>query len=137
MNIIQFKFEIRNTWQTTKWRDICKDNTRNWQGGFIDERNIFIDGTHIKANVNTRKYENAVIEKSTKFYEEELIKEINVDRAKHNKKPLKKEQRPKTKNVKVSTVDPEYGIFHKGERNVVFDCNANLTCDINNYINWK
>ncbi|MFV0423987.1 MAG: transposase [Bacilli bacterium] len=64
--------------------------------GFIDETNIFIDGTHIKANANTHKYENAVIEKSTKFYEEELIKEINIDRAKHNKKPLKK--REKTRN---------------------------------------
>ncbi len=61
--------------------------------GFIDETNIFIDGTHIKANANTHNYENAVIEKSTKFYEEELIKEINEDRASHNKKPLKKKRK--------------------------------------------
>lgn len=61
--------------------------------GFIDETNIFIDGTHIKASANTHNYENAVIEKSTKFYEEELIKEINEDRASHNKKPLKKKRK--------------------------------------------
>ncbi len=61
--------------------------------GFIDETNIFIDGTHIKANANTHNYENAVIEKSTKFYEDELIKEINEDRANHNKKPLKKKRK--------------------------------------------
>ncbi len=61
--------------------------------GFIDETNIFIDGTHIKANANTHKYENAVIDATSRFYEEELIKEINIDRAKHNKKPLKKKRK--------------------------------------------
>ncbi len=61
--------------------------------GFIDESNIFIDGTHIKANANTHNYENAVIEKLTRFYEEELVNEINEDRAKHNKKPIKKKKK--------------------------------------------
>ncbi len=64
--------------------------------GFIDETNIFIDGTHIKANANTHNYENAVIEKSTRFYEEELIKEINQDRVNHNKKALKKKSKKLT-----------------------------------------
>jgi transposase len=44
--------------------------------GFIDEENIFIDGTHIKAQANNHKYVNAVVEKSARFYETELQKEI-------------------------------------------------------------
>ena len=57
--------------------------------GFIDDENIFIDGTHIKANANTHKYRHEVIEASAKVYEDALIEEINKDRALHNKKPLK------------------------------------------------
>lgn len=57
--------------------------------GFIDDENIFIDGTHIKANANTHKYRNEVIEASAKVYEDALMEEINRDRALHNKKPLK------------------------------------------------
>ena len=57
--------------------------------GFIDDENIFIDGTHIKANANTHKDRNEVIEASAKVYEDALIEEINKDRALHNKKPLK------------------------------------------------
>ncbi len=39
-----------------------------------------------------------------------------------------------TKNIKKSTVDPDSGIFHKGEHKVVFAYNANVACDSNNYI---
>ena len=34
--------------------------------GFIDDENIFIDGTHIKANANNHKYKNEVIEESAR-----------------------------------------------------------------------
>lgn len=57
--------------------------------GFIDDENIFIDGIHIKANANTHKYRNEVIEASAKVYEDALMEEINKDRALHNKKPFK------------------------------------------------
>ena len=57
--------------------------------GFIDDENIFIDGTHIKANANTHKYKNQVIEESAKVYEEALQTEITKDRENHGKKPLK------------------------------------------------
>lgn len=58
--------------------------------GFIDEENVFIDGSHIKANANNHKYQKSMIEKSVKFYEAELQKEITKDREEHGKKPLKK-----------------------------------------------
>jgi len=56
--------------------------------GLIDEENVFIDGTHIKANANNKKHRNTIAQKSVKFYEKELQKEIEKDREEHGKKPL-------------------------------------------------
>lgn len=103
--------------------------------GFIDEESIFIDGTHIKANANNHKYKKSTIEKSVKFYEKELSDEINKDRLKHDKKPLKKKGNDvEYKNIKESTTDSESGVFHKGEHKKVFAYAANVACDKNNYI---
>lgn len=54
--------------------------------GLIDENNVFIDGTHIKANANNHRYKKAMVKKSVKYYEEELQKEIEKDRLEHEKK---------------------------------------------------
>lgn len=102
--------------------------------GFIDEENIFIDATHIKANANTHKCENKKVEKSAKFYEEELTKEINEDRNKHGKQGVKKSKKKEEKNQKISTTDPDSGLFHKGEHKKVFAYTASVACDANNFI---
>lgn len=102
---------------------------------FIDKENVFIDGSHIKANANNHKYQKAMVEKSTKFYEAELQKEIAKDREEHGKKPLKEDDsEPEKKEIKQSTTDPNSGVFHKGEHKKVFAYNANVACDRNNYI---
>lgn len=104
--------------------------------GFIDDENIFIDGTHIKANANTHKSTNQVIQESVRYYENELQNEIDKDRNDHGKKPLKREENTDvaTKNIKQSTTDPESGMFHKGEHKKVFAYASNTACDKNNYI---
>lgn len=102
--------------------------------GFIDTESIFIDGTHIKASANNRKSQNQVVEQSVKFYEEELQAEIARDREAHGKKPLKEKETIETKTIKVSTTDPECGVFHKGEHKKVFAYTSNTACDRNNYI---
>ena len=104
--------------------------------GFIDDENIFIDGTHIKANANTHKYKNQVIEESAKVYEEALQTEITKDRENHGKKPLKEKNTTEEvkKNIKISTTDPESGLFHKGEHKKVFAYASNTACDKNNFI---
>ena len=104
--------------------------------GFIDDENIFIDGTHIKANANTHKYKNEVVEESVKVYEAALQVEITTDRDNHNKKPLKEKIKTEDvkKNVKVSTTDPESGLFHKGEHKKVFAYTSNTACDKNNFV---
>jgi transposase len=105
---------------------------------FIDEESIFIDGTHIKANANNKKHRNTIVQKSVKFYEKELQKEIEKEREEHGKKPLKDKNDddcpPPTKNKKESTTDPESGLFHKGEHKKVFEYTANTACDKHNYI---
>ncbi|MBE6050110.1 MAG: hypothetical protein E7214_05440 [Clostridium sp.] len=64
------------------------------------------------------------------------MEESNKDRALHNKKPLKEPttQKDFKKNVKISTTDPESGLFHKVEHKKVFAYTANTACDKNNYV---
>lgn len=103
--------------------------------GFIEDETVFIDGTHIKANANNHKYKNEIVEKSARYYEAELQKEITADRAEHGKKPLKeKASAPETKEIKSSTTDPDCGVFHKGEHKKVFAYGANVACDAHNYV---
>lgn len=62
--------------------------------GFVDARAVFIDGTHIKANANKKKFTKKEIEASVKHYQKELDAEIDKDRAEHGKKPFKREGIP-------------------------------------------
>ncbi|MEG3301229.1 IS5/IS1182 family transposase, partial [Streptococcus suis] len=89
----------------------------------------FIDGTHIKAAANNRKFINQEVEKQAKFMSEQLEIEINQDRVKHGKKPLKPVEKREVKNQKLSTTDPESGWFHKGDHKEVFAYSAQVACD--------
>ena len=57
--------------------------------GYLSPEAVFIDGTHIKANANMKKAVKKAVSEAAKVYEEQLLKEINEDREKHGKKPLK------------------------------------------------
>lgn len=83
--------------------------------GFVDASAIFIDGTHIKASANRNKIEKISVTKSARQYQDELDKEINNDRNRHGKSPLKKDETPKETTRTVSTTDPDSGLFVKGE----------------------
>ncbi|MGQ7309998.1 IS5/IS1182 family transposase, partial [Streptococcus suis] len=97
--------------------------------GFIDPTEIFIDGTHIKAAANSRKFINRESEKQTKCRRDQRGIEINRDREKHAEKPLgpAKEEGPIAK--KISKTDPESGWFHKGDHKEVFAYTAQVACD--------
>ena len=74
--------------------------------GFLDMEQVFIDGTHIKANANSHKYEEQVFLKEARHYEKELQEEIKKDREAHGKKPHKeKEVLPEEGKRKVSTTN--------------------------------
>lgn len=53
---------------------------------YVDLENIFVDGTHIKANANNKKSISLVIEKKSRDYQELLNNEIDLDRKEHKKK---------------------------------------------------
>ena len=54
----------------------------------IDPSVIFIDGTHIKASANKRKYQKEQVKKAAKIYEEQLREEVNAEPTKKGQKVL-------------------------------------------------
>jgi transposase len=76
----------------------------------VDGKVLYTDSTHLKASANKGKYDKAHVLKSVRAYVEELDRDIDEDRRRHGKKPLPPENAaPKTKEIKVSTTDPDSG----------------------------
>lgn len=121
--------------------------------GYLSPSAVFIDGTHIKANANTKKRITEEIPVVSKKYAEELMKEVNADRELHGKKPFdnndddtptdgtksgatskKKHCKEKKKQVTKSVTDPDSGMFVKGDHKRQFAYEAHTACDKNGYI---
>lgn len=104
----------------------------------VDGKVLYSDSTHLKANANKNRFEEAIVEQESQAYIKELNNSINEDRMAHGKKPLKFEEAPvkpekeddedyfdddenkkgggkggKTKTIKKSTTDPESGFMHR------------------------
>ena len=106
--------------------------------GLVDTQSIFVDATHVKAAANKKKAKKILVaKKAAHFYDEQLKKEIDDDRALHGKKPFKDKDdgdggasgEEETKEIKVSETDPESGWFHKGEHKEVFAYSIESACD--------
>ena len=121
--------------------------------GYLSPKAVFIDGTHIKANANTKKAVKEQIPEASKHYAKELMEEVNADREAHGKKPFddddksdppaapkkrkdntskkKRARRKKEKNrtVTKSVTDPECGLFVKGDHKRQFAYEAHTACD--------
>ena len=101
----------------------------------VDPSVIFIDGTHIKASANKKKYQKQKVAETAKVYTEQLHQEVNQEREKLGKKPIEDDDDhdlPKgggTKEKTVSTTDPECGMFVKGEHERQFAYEAHTACD--------
>ena len=117
--------------------------------GFVDMETVFGDGTHQKANANKNKHKDVEVEIVKKVYEDAMLKEINEDRIKHGKKPLKSIEKAEimfdeetgeiienveTKHMKESLTDPESGCFHKGEKEKCFAYTHQTFCDKNGFV---
>ena len=107
----------------------------------VDTSVIFVDATHIKACANSKKGRKKMVKQEALFYKESLRKEIDEDRERHNKKPLKDKDDDdyhgnggEGTQIKISDVDPDSGWFHKGEHKSVFAYNAQTACDKNGWI---
>ena len=70
------------------------------QAGYLSPKAVFIDGTHIKANANTKKQVKAQVPAASKHYAKELMEEVNADREAHGKKPFDDDDEPPTPTKK-------------------------------------
>ena len=119
--------------------------------GSLDLETVFGDSMHQKANANKNKFQDAEIKKIKKAYEDELLEEINKDRADHGRKPLKsirerelqfdeatgeeiEVEARETIHIKQSRTDPESGAFHKGEKQKCFAYSHQTFCDRHGYV---
>ncbi len=106
------------------------------EAGYLSPKTVFIDGTHIKANANTKKQIKEQVPVASKHYTRELMEEVNADREAHGKKPFDDDDEPptapkkrkdntsrkklgrrrkkeKTHTVTKSITDPDCGLFVK------------------------
>lgn len=104
------------------------------KSGYLSPDAVFVDGTHIKANANTKKTVKKAIPQAARNYEEQLMQEINEDREQHGKKPFDDTKPPEEKMINVSTTDPESGVFHKGEHKKCMAYEAHTACDKSGYV---
>jgi len=108
--------------------------------GFVKPQTIFIDATHIKANANKNKRHKETAKIGARIYDAKLREEIEKDRKVNDKKPLinhdddDENSPPKTKSATVSNIDPDCGIFRKGEHKVEFAYTTHTACDRNGFI---
>ena len=107
----------------------------------VEPSAIFIDGTHIKASANKKKYQKEQVKKAAKIYSKQLLEEVNAERERLGKQPVEEEDdddddpsggEKATKTV--STTDPESGMFVKGEHERQFAYEAHTACDENGFI---
>ncbi len=109
----------------------------------VDPSVIFIDGTHIKASANKKKFQKGQVAKAAKVYSGQLRREVNAEREKLGKKPIEDDeednhsQNPtggETTERTVSTTDPDCGMFVKGEHERQFAYEAHTVCDKKGFV---
>lgn len=78
--------------------------------GLVTGKVLYTDSTHLKANANKNKFDEARVEVKPVEYLAQLEAAVEEDRAEHGKRELKtKAAAPPTKEIKVSRTDAESG----------------------------
>lgn len=109
----------------------------------VDPEMVFIDGTHIKASANKKKYQKKKVAEAAKVYTEQLRQEVNAERAALGKEAIEEDDNNDDENkgsgdgIKekaVSTTDPDCGMFVKGEHERQFAYEAHTACDKRGFV---
>lgn len=103
----------------------------------IDPREVFIDGTHIKASANKKKFQKQQVAKVAKIYAGQLREEVDSERKELGKEALEDNDEDDrdppsgngTKEGTISTTDPDSGMFVKGDHERQFAYEAHTACD--------
>lgn len=80
--------------------------------GLVGSDVLYTDSTHMKANANKKKFEIHTVTQTPTDYLTALEVAIDEDRIANGKAPLKEkagDTEPKTRDIKVSTTDPDSG----------------------------
>jgi transposase len=64
--------------------------------GMVEGRVLYTDSTHLKANANKRKFDLVQVEQTPSAYLAALDAAVDADRAAHDKKPLRRDERKAT-----------------------------------------
>ena len=109
----------------------------------VDPGIIFIDGTHIKASANKKKYQKEQVAKVARIYSGQLRKEVNAERERLGKKPIAEDDEDENKpqggsggtvEKTVSATDPDCGMFVKGKHEKQFAYEAHTACDRKGFV---
>ncbi|MFA7367390.1 MAG: IS1182 family transposase [Bacilli bacterium] len=119
----------------------------------IDTSTVFVDGTHIKANANKHKSIKKAVKVVADKYHQELNSEIDEfreynGRDKYNDEDdnpdnytinedtgeIEKKDDNQVREITVSSVDPDSGMFVKGEHERSFAYVDQVACDKNGWI---
>ena len=101
----------------------------------VDPSIIFVDGTHVKASANKKKFQKEMVAKTAKVYEEQLRTEVNAEREALGKTEIKDDDSDDDGSSggmvekTVSTTDPDCGMFVKGEHERQFAYEAHTVCE--------
>lgn len=99
--------------------------------GFIKEETIFVDSTHIKAYANKRNVHNEYVQVDYNKYVKRLHEEINEARQKEGKSIIDFRA---IKKVAVSNIDPDSGMFDKGDKEKQLAYSVQTAVDENGYV---
>ena len=102
----------------------------------VDPSVVFIDGTHIKASANKKKFQKEQVHKAARVYDEQLRTEVNAEREKLGKKRIEDDdddEMPKGEKT-VSTTDPDCGMFVKGSHERQFAYEAHTACERHGFV---
>lgn len=99
--------------------------------GMVEGRVLYTDSTHLKANANKRKFDLVQVEQTPSAYLAALDAAVDAERAAHDKKPLRRDERKETddhddgpgspgagelKETKVSRTDPDSGYMVRDDK---------------------
>lgn len=104
---------------TAIYQEIFDEIVRQAIGrGMVDGRVLYSDSTHLKANANKKKFDVVQVAQTPSAYLAELDAAVDIDRAEHGKKPLKRDDddEPPTKQIKVSRTDPDSGYMVRDDK---------------------
>ena len=127
------------------------------EAGYLSPKAVFIGGTHIKANANTKKQIKEQVPVASRHYTKELMAEVNADREVHGKKPfddddddpptapkkrkdstsrkkLARRKKKKKHTVTKSVTDPNSDLFVKGDHKRQFAYEAHTACDKHGFV---